>query len=161
MPARVEIWHAGRCVASHERCYGRQQEVLELEHYLDVLEEKPGALEGSKPLARWRQLGRWPDSYDRLWQGLMERYGRQKGTKELIGLLQLGRSYGQGRLRLAVEKALALGCSDSAAVRYLMTAGELGPAQRQTLAVGELARFERPLPNLSNYDQLLVGEQVQ
>ena len=40
----VELWHDGRCVARHERCYGRQQQVLELEHYLDVLYRKPGAL---------------------------------------------------------------------------------------------------------------------
>jgi len=25
--AYVEIWHAGRCVARHERCYQRQQKV--------------------------------------------------------------------------------------------------------------------------------------
>ena len=86
----------GSRVASHERCYGRHQEILDLEHYLDVLEHKPGALAGSKPLAQWRQLGRWPASYDRFWQGLIERHGRQAGTKEMIELLQLGRDYGQG-----------------------------------------------------------------
>ena len=42
------------------------QQVLDLEHYLDVLERKPGALIGSKPLAAWRQRGLWPESYDRL-----------------------------------------------------------------------------------------------
>jgi transposase len=63
----VEVWHAGRCVARDARCYGRHQEILDLEHYLDVLEHKPGALAGSKPLEQWRQLGRWPTSYDRLW----------------------------------------------------------------------------------------------
>ena len=35
--AYVEIWHAGQCVARHERCYERHQKVLELEHYLDAL----------------------------------------------------------------------------------------------------------------------------
>ncbi|HVB27349.1 MAG TPA: IS21 family transposase, partial [Mycobacteriales bacterium] len=43
----VAIWHAGRCVAAHPRGYGRQQEILDLEHYLDVLAHKPGALAGS------------------------------------------------------------------------------------------------------------------
>ena len=32
------------CVVLHERCYGRQKQVLELEHYLDVLSRKPGVL---------------------------------------------------------------------------------------------------------------------
>ena len=43
-PSKVEIRHEGRSVAHHERCYERNQQVLDLEHYLDVLERKPGAL---------------------------------------------------------------------------------------------------------------------
>src|SRR5207302_8547565 len=101
--AGVEIWHEGRRVAEHERCYGRYQEILDLEHYLDVLAHKPGALAGSKPLEQWRQLGRWPASYDELWTGLIARQGRAAGTKALIELLQLGRRYGQDRLRTAIE----------------------------------------------------------
>ena len=47
----IELWHDGHCVARHERCYGRQQQqVIELEHYLDVLHRKPGAQAGSRPL---------------------------------------------------------------------------------------------------------------
>ena len=87
--ATVEVWHEGHCVAKYQRCYGRYQEVMDLEHYLDVLEHKPGALAGSKPLEQWRKLGRWPASYDLLWHGLMQRYGKQEGTKEMILLLQL------------------------------------------------------------------------
>src|SRR5205823_418322 len=83
--------------------------VLDLEHYLDVLERKPGALAGSKPLEQWRQAGRWPTSYDRMWQALMQRQGRQVGTKTMIELLQLGREHGFGRLRVAIEAALELG----------------------------------------------------
>ena len=54
----VEVWHEGRCVAKHQRSYGRYRDVMDLEHYLDVLEHKPGALAGSKPLEQWRKLGR-------------------------------------------------------------------------------------------------------
>ena len=153
----VEIWHQGKCVATHERSYGRYEEIFNLEHYLDVLEQKPGALMGSKPLAQWRKLGRWPESYDRLWQRLIEKYGRGAGTKALVELLQLGRVHGQEQLRLAVEQALSLGCADSAAVRYLLTARLHERAEPIPLAVGPLASFERPLPSVSDYDQLLVG----
>src|SRR3954447_5505031 len=99
--ALVEVWHEGKRVARHELCYGRYQEILDLEHYLDVLERKPGALAGSKPLEQWRQLGRWPASYDELWAGLIGRQGRAAGTKAMIELLQLGRCHGQDRLRTA------------------------------------------------------------
>ena len=156
-PAVVEIWHGGKRVGEHERCYGRYQEILDLEHYLDVLEHKPGALAGSKPLEQWRQAGRWPASYDRLWAVLMERHGRREGTKEMIELMRLGRQHGQAALRAAVEQALALGCADGAAVRHLVLAAGLTRAPAVEIDVGLLARFERPPPTVDAYDQLLVA----
>lgn len=49
LPSDVEIWHEGQRVARHERCYSRRQELLDLEHYLEVLEHKPGALAARSP----------------------------------------------------------------------------------------------------------------
>ena len=80
-----------------------------LEHYLDVLERKPGALAGSTPLAQCRARGLWPASYDALWAHLMRRHGKQAGTREMIGVLQLARTYGTAALQRAVEAALTLG----------------------------------------------------
>jgi hypothetical protein len=48
---RVEIWHGGAVVARHERGYEQQKQILNLEHYWVVLEQKPGTLAGSPPLA--------------------------------------------------------------------------------------------------------------
>jgi hypothetical protein len=105
-PSWVEVRDEGRCVAQHERCYERHQQVLELEHYLDVLEREPGALAGSKPLAAWRQRGRWPASYDRLLDELIRRHGKQSGTRQKIQVLSLIKQYGHARVRIAVEKAI-------------------------------------------------------
>ena len=66
-PSLIEIKHDSRCVARHPRCYGRGHQILNLEHYLDVLEKKPGAMAGSTPLQQWRQAGRWPECLDRIW----------------------------------------------------------------------------------------------
>jgi hypothetical protein len=41
-PSYLVVRDQGRCVARHQRCYQGQQQVLDLEHYLDVLERKPG-----------------------------------------------------------------------------------------------------------------------
>jgi hypothetical protein len=60
--AYVEIWQHGQRIAQHERCFSRQRKVLDLEHYLDALSKKPGALAGSTPLEQWRTQGRWPAS---------------------------------------------------------------------------------------------------
>lgn len=45
-PAYVEIWSEGGRLARHERCYQRRQQILNLEHYLEPLSRKPGALVG-------------------------------------------------------------------------------------------------------------------
>src|SRR5579863_4770163 len=99
----VELWHEVRCVARHERCYRRQQQILDLEHYLDVLYRKPGALAGSKPLEQKRQAGLWPASFDRIWEALVERHGKQSGTRQMIDLLKLSQKHGQQKLQEAVE----------------------------------------------------------
>jgi transposase len=157
--AMVEVWYQGRCVARHARSYGRHQQILDLEHYLDVLEHKPGAFAGSKPLEQWRRAGRWPISYDQFWNGLIERHGRQAGTRAMIELLQLGRRLGYDRLRRAIESALELGCADAAAVQHLMaTAGLVHERPSLMLDVGTLlTQYERPLPTLYDYDHLLVA----
>jgi len=157
-PSYVEVRDEGRCLARHERCYGHQQQVLDLEHYLDVLERKPGALAGSKPLARWREKGLWPDSYDHLLDDLIGRHGKQSGTRQMIQVVGLAKQHGHQRLRTAVESALALGCSDAAAIRHLVTAPDLTHARTEIIEVGELSRFERPLPVIVHYDGLLSPE---
>jgi hypothetical protein len=155
LPAYVEVWYEQRCVARHERSYGRHKAVLDLEHYLDVLERKPGALAGSTPLEQWRERGRWPESFDKLWQSLRERHGKQEGTREMIELLRLGPQHGWEALRKVIEQALALGCTDAAAVRHLLVAGTLTHGERALPEIGLLQRYERPLPTLNDYDQLL------
>ncbi|MHB8527878.1 MAG: IS21 family transposase [Candidatus Acidiferrales bacterium] len=155
LPAYVEVWHEQSCVARHERSFDRHQPVLDLEHYLDVLERKPGALAGSAPLQQWRERGRWPESFDRLWQSLRERHGKQAGTREMIELLRLGPRHGWEALKKTVEQALTLGCTDAAAVRHLLAAGELKHREQSMPELGSLERYERPVPVLSDYDGLL------
>ena len=157
LPASVEIWYAGQRIAIHARCYGRGQQILELEHYLEVLYRKPGALAGSKPLSQWRAQGRWPACFDQLWERLQQRHGQAAGTRQMVELLQLGRQHGQAALVAAVEAALSLGCSDAAAVRYLLTApaSAVPVAPLSASELGPLAHFERPLPEVASYDLLL------
>jgi transposase len=156
-PSYVEVRDEGRCIARHERSYERNQQVLDLEHYLDVLERKPGALAGAKPLIAWRQRGLWPESYDHLLTQLIGRHGKQSGTRQMIQVLNLIKQHGHQRVRTAVEEALSLGCSDAAAVRHLAEAADMVRA-RGTIELGALSRFERPLPVMNDYDGLLGQE---
>jgi hypothetical protein len=156
-PAYVEVWQERECVARHDRSFGRYQQVLDLEHYLDVLERKPGALAGSSPLAQWRTSGRWPASFDHLWQSLEERHGRSDGTRQMIELLTLGKRHGWDRLKQAVEESLVLGCTDAAAVRHLLLARELVRQPVELCEMNGLERYDRPLPQMHDYDRLLAA----
>src|SRR5580704_5194109 len=154
--AYVEIWHQGQCVARHERCFNRQQKVLNLEHYLDALTKKPGAFAGSTPLEQWRAQGRWPASFDRFWEMLKQRRGQQPGTRAMIDVLLLGRQYGYPRLQAVIEKALDINCFDVEAVRLLLNAERNRNREpHEAVEVGALRAYDRPQPTTRNYDQLL------
>src|SRR5580693_3899153 len=119
-PSFISIERDGTCVARHTRHYGRGYQVLELEHYLDVLEKKPGAMVGSTALEQWRQAGRWPDCMDRIWKKLDQRHGKSGGTREMIALVRAGLSDEWSKLIQAVEQALRLGVTDSAAIIHIL-----------------------------------------
>jgi transposase len=157
-PSLIEVEHDGKCMARHQRSYGRGNQILNLEHYLDVLEKKPGAMQGSTPLMQWRQAGRWPASMDQIWRKLEERHGRSRGTKEMIALVRAGLSDEWNKLIHAVEQALSLGVTDSAAIIHILQMPD--PEQRKRYAItlaADLAQFERPQPVMDDYDLLLTS----
>jgi hypothetical protein len=73
----------------------------------------------------------------------------------MIQVLSLIKPYGHERVRAAVDEAVTLGCADVAAIRHLAGAAELAHVRGALIEVGELSRFERPLPVLTDYDGLL------
>jgi hypothetical protein len=80
----------------------------------------------------------------------------------MVELLLLGRERGYGRLEQAVDAALQMGSSDSAAVRYLMmtdrdeSAGNgTAPTRLEASDLGALVRYERPMPSVQEYDRSL------
>jgi hypothetical protein len=157
-PSEIKIRYDNRCAAEHPRCYGRGQQILNLEHYLDVLERKPGAMAGSTPLKQWRQAGRWPECMDRIWGQLEQRHGKSIGTREMITLVRVGSVAGWSRLITAVEEALRLGVTDAAAVLHILNMPD--PEERRRYAIDlaeELVQFERPMPVMDEYDLLLQG----
>ena len=154
----VEFRQNGVRIAQHERSYERSRQILDLEHYLEVLERKPGALRGSKPLAQWRAQGRWPDSYDQLWERMNAKHGRQSGTRSMVAVIRMGREFGYAKLATSVAQALVLGCTDEAAIRHLLMSDGLQHAAVTTVEIGVLAAYERPLPTMTEYNQLLTIE---
>jgi hypothetical protein len=80
----------------------------------------------------------------------------------MIEVLLLGRQHGYEPIRRAIEQALSLGGSDVAVVRYLLEREQMEQrAPAAALEVGWLERYERPLPNLQDYDRLLGATNVE
>ena len=75
-----------------------------------------------------RQAGLWPVSFDRIWEALMARQGKQNGTRQMFGLLKLGPAVWPRQAAGGGGSRPALGCSDAAAVEHLLASR--GPGQR-------------------------------
>ena len=60
-------------------------------------------------------------------------------------------------LRTAIGTAVSLGACDVAAVRYLLTEAVLHKGPAPTVDIGALARYDRPMPTMAEYDVLLSG----
>jgi hypothetical protein len=90
----------------------------------------------------------------------MRRHGKQRGTEQMLGLLEEGKRQGWEQLRQAVEQALEHGCTDPAAVRYLLGAERLERVEAPKLIL-DLPCAERALPSMAAYDQLLGREALR
>ena len=151
----IGISHDGREIARHPRLHGRFQVSASLDHYLELLQRKPGALKGSLPLAQERERGRWPSAFDELWRALDDRYGPSEAARQMVDVLLCCREHGPARVELAVRGALAAGAHDGRAVALLARRSER-PAQLPLFELPERLRGgERPQPTLDDYDALL------
>jgi transposase len=48
---KIEVHYQNKCICTHERSYGKQQWVVNIDHYLSTFKKKPGALAKSLALA--------------------------------------------------------------------------------------------------------------
>jgi len=155
----IEVVADGRTVATHPRLRGSQLRSARLDHYLELLENKPGALEHSLALRQEREQGRWPDCFDELWQQLRERVGVSEAARQIVDVLMLCRDHAPEIVELAVRGALAAGAFDGRAVALLIDRKTRPPASAIELP-DRLARHDRPAPGLEEYDQLLDSKVV-
>jgi transposase len=153
----ISCHHGGELVASHERQRGRFGVSASLDHYLELLARKPGALRGSLALSQERERGAWPSVFDELWGKVTERYGASEGARQMVDVLMLAREHGAGEVELAVRGALAAGAHDGRAVAVLARRGaRVKPPTLNDLPL-RLQGLGAPPPTLGHYDELLVA----
>ena len=102
-------------------------------------------------VARGRPL---PDSYDVMWDRLCARHSKDKGDHAMIMVLLLAQEFAEDRLRTAITGTVSLGACDVGVVRHLLTEARLNKIRAAPIDVGELARYDRPMPSVipSNHD---------
>jgi hypothetical protein len=119
----IECHHGGELIARHERQQGPFGVAASLDHYLELLARKPGALAGSLALSQERERGAWSSVFDQLWGKIAERYGASEAARQMVDVLMLARERGAGEVELAVRGALAAGAHDGRAVAVLASRG--------------------------------------
>ncbi|HKV30917.1 MAG TPA: IS21 family transposase [Candidatus Dormibacteraeota bacterium] len=154
---RVLIFHRGEQVANWERCWEPNGERLDLDHYLEVLQRKPGALWRSVPLHQAKANGKWPSEYTQLFLLLKQRLGETAAAKQMVDVVLLHRINPAQVVHQAVAGALAAGAIDGRAVAVLVRTATEGKRPIVLLDVGELDVYQRPQPQVDAYDQLLEG----
>ena len=107
-PFRIDILHQDQVIATHQRCHGRHQDIIEPLHYLLLLEQRPGAFEHAKPMRRWRE--QLPPVYEQLLSQLRAKWEGSRGIREFLSILKLHKDYPAQTVQQAVTLALEYGC---------------------------------------------------
>lgn len=89
--SELVVYDAHREVARHERLIAKGGSRLELDHYLEALVRKPGALPGATALDQARSAGKFTPVHDAWWQAACKAHGDAEGTRALIAVLLLHR----------------------------------------------------------------------
>jgi len=154
-PFRVELLSLEKVVAMHARCFGREQDILDPQHYLDLLQQRPGAFEHALPLRRWSKD--WPQDYDRLLSELRQRQPDGRGIREFVSVLKLHQDYPAEQVEKAVHQALAMGAAHLDGVRLCLRQMQAVPEVLIPLELSrpELAALGSQPIRLEQYNQLL------
>lgn len=96
-------------IARHERCTTKGGRVLVLDHYLEVLARKPGALPGATALAQARASGAFTPSHEAFWAAARKGLGDAEGTRALVEVLLLHRHLAHAAVVTGVQAALRIG----------------------------------------------------
>ena len=143
-----------RVLASHDRAPGKGREVLVLDHYLETLAIKAGALAGSSALALARASGRFGSTHDEFFARARRSLGDAAGTRAMIAVLLLERTMKPSAVREGMARCLAVGTLDPALVA-IEARRSLEETCSQPECDPQFAPYDRKLPSVAHYDELL------
>lgn len=96
-------------VARHERATVRGSETLVLDHYLEVLVRKPGALRGATALVQARAAGTFTSAHEAFWAAAHKTHCDGGGTRALVEVLLLHCHHAHVDVVAGITAALGVG----------------------------------------------------
>ncbi|MDQ2710568.1 MAG: IS21 family transposase [Actinomycetota bacterium] len=158
----ITVHAQGQVVAAHPRSLHKGSEDLILDHYLEVLARKPGALAGATALGAARASGVFTTVHQRFWDSARRELGDGPGTRALIGVLLPHRTMPVSAITAGMAAAAALGRHDPDLVavearRHLASTTTTTAVVLHALPAAARADTDRAAPSLTGYDDLLNG----
>jgi hypothetical protein len=166
----VTVYDRSTVVARHQRAIGKGAKVLDLDHYLEILHRKPGALPGATALAQARAAKAFTATHDAFWAAARKAHGDAGGTRTLVEVLLLHRHLERADVLAGISAALSVGSTSpdvvalearKAAERRGTPSGPDGSDRDGRVVIlaahrPALLDDERPLPSVHKYDTLLL-----
>ena len=175
--SELVVYDGQTVVARHERLMTKGSVRLDLDHYLEVLLRKPGALPGATALEQARRAGRFTPIHDEWWAAACKTHGDAEGTRALIEVLLLHRHLAHEHVVAGLAAALRAGGHTADVVALEARKAEdsthdnsgapeaaVSPRGDDPTGIASLTERRlrkplpgdtRPLPTVDQYDQLL------
>ena len=146
--SELVIFDGRREVARHQRIVRKGAQALVLDHYLEVLVRKPGALPGATALVQARESGVFTAEHEAFWAAARAAHGDGGGTRALVEVLLLHRHLDHADVVAALAAVVPVGG---------ITADVVAVEARKIAATHTAIPLdERPAPSVSAYDELLA-----
>jgi len=143
---KVEIACGDHIIATHERSYERGRDIMEVDHYLPLLLQRPGAFSYAKPVRQWKM----PPVYRQCYDALCRNHGGY-GIGDFLQVLALGRMYGNEAIERAMNQVLAENRIYIERIRQLVSGMA---ATESTSATDRFSQVRVVLPDLGQFDRL-------
>jgi transposase len=148
-PDRIEVSSENAIVACHTRLFDRDQVSYDWQHYIPLIEKKPGALRNGAPFADM------PVPLAKL-QAALRRRERQQGDRVMAKVLAAVPVHGLETVIVAVELVLESGAPSVEHVLNVLA--RLNQSQRPPQVETSLKLTEDPIADTSRYDSLNTQE---
>ena len=149
-PERVAIVADQRLVTEHPRAMDRDQVVYDWQHYLPLIERKPGALRNGAPFAEM------PLPLQQLSRALLRRDGGDRVMAQVLSAVPV---FGLEAVLVAVELVLESGRPSAEHVLNVLARLKEGPPPQSVET--SLSVKTAPLANPQRYDALRASQDVE